>query len=154
MEKAIVSGLDQIAEEKIRKAMDAGEFDQLPGKGKPLQLEENPFEPAGWGVAFHLLKKNGFTLPWIEEGMEIERKRLLARRDLCKACQAADEGEVSPAEELFASRIQALNREILQYNLRVPGMVFQRGPLDLEKERAAALGEVFSPRAAESQLQE
>ncbi len=149
-----MSGLDQIAEEKIRKAMEAGEFDRLAGKGKPLKLEDNPYEAEGLGSAFRLLKNNGFTLPWIEEGMEIERKRLLAHRLLRSARRANAVGELDSADELFASRIELLNCEILQYNLRVPAMVFQRGTLDLDKERAAALGENPDARAAESQLQD
>lgn len=33
-----------IAERKIREAMAEGAFDNLKGKGHPLDLEENPFE--------------------------------------------------------------------------------------------------------------
>lgn len=134
--------------------MDAGEFDQLAGKGKPLKLTENPFEPEGWGPAFRMLKNNGYSLPWIEEGMEIERKRLLAHRLLRSACQGNLAEDCGSADALFAQRIELLNREILQYNLRVPGLVFQRGTLDLEKERAAALGGMPDPQSVNSQPQE
>ena len=134
-----MSGFDQIVEEKIREAMEAGKFEKLAGKGKPLNLEENPYEPDGWGMAFRLIRQNGFSLPWIEVGMEIENERLLAHRLLHSACRESGSEDCHNAHALFASRIETLNREIAQYNLRVPAEVFQRTLLDLENERAAAL---------------
>lgn len=150
----MVSGLGQIAEEKIRKAMEDGQFDRLRGQGKPLKLQENPFEPEGWRMAFHLIRQNGFSLPWIEVGMEIERERLAAHRLLRCACQELEPEARRQAEYHFAQQIEALNREINQYNLRVPAAVFQRGTLDLETERAAALCDRLSPPPAESLPQE
>ncbi len=146
-----MSGFDRIAEEKIRQAMQAGKFDQLAGKGKPLNLQENPYEPEGWGTAFRLLRQNGYSLPWIEVGMEIEHERIQAQRYLRNACQDSDDEVKRRAHELFASRIETLNREIVQYNLRVPAMVFQRRLLDLETERAAALKERFNSKVTQSQ---
>lgn len=138
----------RIAEEKIRRAIEAGEFDQLAGKGKPLNLEDNPFEPDGMGTVFRLLKNNDYTLPWIEEGMEIERKRLLAHRMLRYACQTGKSPEQHhQAQEVFAQQIESLNSEIIHYNLRVPGAVFQRNTLNIEAERAAALSK--NPPAAQ-----
>ncbi len=146
-----MSGFDRIAEEKIRQAMQAGKFDQLSGKGKPLNLQENPYEPEGWGTAFRLLRQNGYSLPWIEVGMEIEHERLQAHRTLRNACQDSDEEVKRRAYELFASRIETLNRDILRYNLRVPAIVFERRMLDLETERGAALNERLNSPAAQSQ---
>lgn len=149
-----MSGLDQIAEAKIQKAMDAGEFDRLAGKGKPLHLEDNPFEAEGWGAAFRLIRQNGYSLPWIEAGMEIEHERLLAHRLLRTAYRGSNPEARLKADEQFAERIAALNQAILNYNLRVPALVFQRHTLDLDQERAAALSNSLDSAAAESQPQE
>jgi hypothetical protein len=65
-------GSDRIVEEIIKKAMENGEFDNLVGKGKPLQLDENPNEPEDWRIAFHVLRNSGITLPWIETMREID----------------------------------------------------------------------------------
>jgi len=135
-----MSDFGRIAEEKIRKAMEAGEFDRLAGKGKPLRLEENPFEPEGMGSVYRLLKQNDYALPWMEEGLEIERKRLLAHRVLRGASLVESAPElVNQAQEEFSRQIESLNREIIHYNLRVPGALFQRRLLNVEAERTTAL---------------
>ena len=36
--------LKSITEKAISEAIEKGEFDDLPGKGKPIDLKENPFE--------------------------------------------------------------------------------------------------------------
>ncbi len=69
-------------EEQIRRAMQEGKFDDLPGQGKPLRLEENPFEDPDMRMANHLLRSAGFTLPWIEKKREIEALSGQARRSL------------------------------------------------------------------------
>jgi DnaJ family protein C protein 28 len=50
----------------IDEAISEGLFDNLPGKGKPLNLTTNPFSPET-ELAHQLLKANDFTLPWITE---------------------------------------------------------------------------------------
>ena len=60
-------------EEQLRKAMAEGKFDNLPGKGKPLHLdEEQPTCRPRLGAGYRMLKDSGFSLPWIETIREIE----------------------------------------------------------------------------------
>jgi len=76
---------ESIAERKIREAIEAGEFDNLPCKGKPIVLDRHPFEdPAQW-MAHHLLRVNGFAPPWIEEASEIDRVLTSLRADIAAA---------------------------------------------------------------------
>jgi len=37
-----------IAEDKIRAAMNAGQFDNLPGFGQPSELIDEPYDPLWW----------------------------------------------------------------------------------------------------------
>ncbi len=53
--------LDKIVEEAIRKAQERGEFDNLPGKGKPIDLSEYFETPEEVRVAQAVLKNAGFT---------------------------------------------------------------------------------------------
>ena len=61
-----MSDVPRNLDEQIRQAIARGDFDNLPGKGKPLDLSENPHEDPGWRMAYRILKENGYTLPWIE----------------------------------------------------------------------------------------
>ena len=58
-------------DEIIRQAQARGEFDNLPGAGQPLSLEEdNPWN-AEWASAFRLAKQHGAAPRWIELEKEI-----------------------------------------------------------------------------------
>src|SRR5574341_670165 len=85
------------AEEQIRRAMEEGKFDNLPGKGKPLRLEDNPLEDPEWRLAHHVLRSSGYTLPWIETRRELESEIQAARAALGRTWQwrlvALAEGE-------------------------------------------------------------
>jgi DnaJ homolog subfamily C member 28 len=121
---------DRLSEERIRAAMEEGKFDNLPGMGKPLNLDDNPYEAEDMRMANNLLRSNEFSPVWMEIGKEIERDVEIARsRYLALAANAEEQARIE-----FSVAIAALNRRILDYNLRVPATVFQRPILDLQKE--------------------
>ena len=73
-------------EEHLRKAMAEGKFDDLPGKGKPIHLDEtNPHADPEWELAYRMLKEGGFSLPWIETIREIETDIETARQEFQRA---------------------------------------------------------------------
>jgi DnaJ family protein C protein 28 len=133
-------------EEHIRQAMQEGKFDDLPGKGKPLELDENPYADPEWQLAFRILKEAGFTLPWIESLKEIETDVESARAALRQAWswrQQAEAANQPPdfihlewerAFHAFQDRLAALNKRIRDVNLEVPNPRFQRPLLDLARE--------------------
>ncbi|WP_046176198.1 DnaJ family domain-containing protein [Domibacillus indicus] len=51
----------RIAEEKIKKAMEEGLFDNLPGAGKPLPEDEFASLPPELRMAYRMMKNAGFT---------------------------------------------------------------------------------------------
>ena len=57
-------------EELIQEAQERGEFANLPGTGKPLELDDNPYA-GDKTMAYHILKSNGFAPPEIELANEI-----------------------------------------------------------------------------------
>ncbi|HEY7698968.1 MAG TPA: DnaJ family domain-containing protein [Vicinamibacteria bacterium] len=74
--------LERIAEERIREAMERGDFDDLPLSGKPLPLESNGFVPEDLRLAYKLLKNAGFLPREMELRKEIvSLKELLATVD-------------------------------------------------------------------------
>jgi DnaJ homologue, subfamily C, member 28, conserved domain len=42
------SGVELIAESRIRQAMEEGQFDNLPGLGKPIPDIDEPYDPLWW----------------------------------------------------------------------------------------------------------
>lgn len=65
-------------EHQIREAMKKGEFNNLPGKGKPLDLESYFKPPPHLRMAYHILKDSGY-LPY-EVTLRKEIEGLKARR--------------------------------------------------------------------------
>lgn len=78
--------LDQIAERRIVEAMERGEFDNLEGAGKPLQLDDDALVPPELRVAYRILKNAGF-LP--EE--VLIRREIQEVEDLLRRMRASDE---------------------------------------------------------------
>ncbi len=54
-------GLDRIAEERIREAIERGELDDLPGAGRPLALDDDSGVPEELRVAYRVLKNAGMA---------------------------------------------------------------------------------------------
>jgi hypothetical protein len=72
-----MSAFDPIIEAKITEAMRAGAFDQLPGAGKPLQLDDDALVPKDLRTAYRILKNAGFVPPEVEARREIGDLRRL-----------------------------------------------------------------------------
>ena len=59
------------AERRIRQAQQEGAFDNLPGKGKPLELEDDSAVPAELRMAYKVLRNAGYLPPELADGKEI-----------------------------------------------------------------------------------
>jgi len=129
-------------EEHIQKAQEAGEFDQLRGKGKPFtHLDTDPFE--------HLVQKQGVTPRWLEKEHEIRAKIEVARQAVKRTyewvMQTWGSGSVDrrfahdewhKAQHIFAQRLDEINQLIRALNLDLPEPLrhLQRFPLKLDDE--------------------
>ena len=140
-----MSDVPRNIDEQIRQAMQRGDFDDLPGKGKPLDLGENPHVDPGWRMAYRILKENGYSLPWIENRRSIEldfestlkslrqnwnwRQNANGQRSLMHA-----EKVWQQALQKFRDDVERLNKRIRNYNLEVPSDQFQRRQIDVHLE--------------------
>jgi hypothetical protein len=61
----------KIAEERIRRAIEEGEFDNLANAGKPLSLEDDTWIPEDLRLAYHVLKNADCLPPELELKKEI-----------------------------------------------------------------------------------
>lgn len=124
----------------IEEAVSPEKLKENPFKGKPIRLEENPYD-RGFGLAHRMLKNAGHTLPWIDAKREIiEEQRAIARaidehiewlelrvkrlsgispRERAKAEQNVRFGHRRFVEHVRA-RVAKLRQAIERYNLEVP----------------------------------
>ena len=125
---------------QIEEAMERGEFANLPGKGKPLKLDTNPFLTPQARMANRLLKENGFAPRWIELEKEIKREKaqlerilinLKARRERLativqryphrrEVIRRTFEQERARAMAQYSQKLENLNRKIQRVNLLMP----------------------------------
>ena len=67
-----VESWESFAEQHVRDAIARGEFDDLPGSGRPIDLgEDNPYE-GDMGPAYRLARNAGVAPGWVSIGQEIE----------------------------------------------------------------------------------
>ncbi len=95
--------LVKIAEQKIRKAIERGEFDNLGYQGKPLKLDDLSGVPEPLRMGYRLLKNAGVLPP--EMAL---KKEIVGLRDLLKACYDDEERR---------SLEHKLNERMLRYNM-------------------------------------
>ncbi|MGH9853648.1 MAG: DUF1992 domain-containing protein, partial [Blastocatellia bacterium] len=77
---------EKLAEEKIKEAIDNGEFDNLPGKGKPLDLESYFATPADLRLGYSVLKSAGCLPEEVALMKEIE-----SLKEKLAVCERDDE---------------------------------------------------------------
>ncbi|RAU41405.1 DUF1992 domain-containing protein [Pseudocitrobacter sp. RIT415] len=99
--------IDQWAERHIADAQRNGDFDNLPGQGKPLMLDDDSAVPEELRSGYRLLKNAGCLPPEVEQ-----RKEALALVDLLNGIHKEDE------------RYQELSRRLalMELKLRQVGM--------------------------------
>ena len=125
---------------QIEEAMERGEFSNLPGKGKPLKLETNPFLTPQARMTNRLLKENGFAPRWVELEKEIKQEKaqlekllvnLKSRRDRLativqqylhrhEAVRRSFEHERARGIARYNEKLENLNRKIQRVNLLMP----------------------------------
>ncbi|MBW2568737.1 MAG: DUF1992 domain-containing protein [Deltaproteobacteria bacterium] len=75
----MITGFEKIVEQRIQQAQKRGEFDNLPGSGKPLVFENNANISEELRLAYKILKNADFVPPEVELKKEINQtKKLLS----------------------------------------------------------------------------
>jgi len=134
--------------EQIREAEARGEFDNLPGVGKPLRLLDNVYA-GDKALGYHLLKSNGYAPQEIELAKEIrvERERIETRVAKIRhqghhlrsrrvppfpSEKRAFNAAVEKTAAEYERTLRELNRKILTLNLSTPALMHQT-PLPVEQ---------------------
>jgi hypothetical protein len=91
-----------LAEQKIKEAYENGEFDNLPGYGKPQDLNDLSHVPQELRAAYRLMKNAGFS----PEESAIKQE-IMTVESLIKSCDDEDQ------KQLIQNQ---LNEKMLRYN--------------------------------------
>lgn len=129
-----------LIEEQLEEARARGDFDNLPGKGKPLKIDDNP-HAGDKALAYSLLKNNNIAPPEIERGKEIDAElrraddlleTLRRRRDALNP----QRGTVSDRHayklvrdttaERYEETLRGVNSKILSLNIIAPAALHRR----------------------------
>jgi hypothetical protein len=127
----------------IREAMAAGEFDNLPGEGKPFVWQEGD-DDENW-LAHKLLKDNALAPDWIMQGKELDAKLVALARQARQALRAYEAAQASPdimarisgegawkqAQQTLTAATAKLNSEIVTWNLKAPAGIQHRPLIQL-----------------------
>ncbi|MGF6772064.1 hypothetical protein P3T18_004552 [Paraburkholderia sp. GAS199] len=118
--------LDALVEQRIAAAAARGEFDDLPGAGAPLPIEDDALVPQEVRVANRILKNAGFVPPAIEQ--------LHALRDLQAELNAV-------SDKATRCRLQA---RMLALDMALESL--RGGPLVLPREYCRRIAERLNER--------
>jgi hypothetical protein len=99
--------LDQWAERHIQDAQKKGDFENLPGSGEPLVLEDDSHIPEELRAGYRLLKNAGCLPPELEA-----RKEALALNDLLKGVRKDE-----PQYQEISRRLALLELKLRQAGL-------------------------------------
>ncbi|MCL4262292.1 MAG: DUF1992 domain-containing protein [Anaerolineae bacterium] len=139
---------NDLMEDIIQEGVEKGMFDNLPGKGKPLDLKSNHFE-AGQELAHSILKENDLPPAWIMERNQVLAETAELRAEIAR--KWAWHGErftavTTPNERdrltiswddtclKWITQIEKLNKRINTYNLKRPSANMELFKLNLEAE--------------------
>ena len=128
-----------LVEQRIQEGIEQGLFDNLPGAGKPLNLDEDAFVPEDMRMAFRLLRSNGLAPLWVEVNREIRDD--LDRLARFRAHVHAHWAVTNPIKQEhlrveYVGRIRSINEKILNYNILAPSSLVHIQALILDDELA------------------
>lgn len=142
-----------IAERKIAEAMEEGRFDDLPGKGQPLEIDPQWLVPPHLRIAATILHSAQILPEWAQTDREIVMAReaiaILRRRVAMEYSLRRDKPVFS---DWYSNILQSLlrlmhrvNDLILQYNISSPTSLHVHAPFAVEREIDAFLAEFPPP---------
>ncbi|XP_078618946.1 dnaJ homolog subfamily C member 28-like [Branchiostoma floridae x Branchiostoma japonicum] len=158
----IVQVIDRMVEDMIAESMANGEFDNLPGKGKPLNLQKseyNPYQDTTTHLINKILNDNGFKPQWVELEVEVRSRIKELRKKLDSKRGAFGPEPFSPQNQkkwntyldTFREDIAALNKRIDKYNMIVPIMAKQLGHIKPDREVAKVMEKFRAQEEQEKQ---
>ena len=141
-------------EEQVKEAQERGDFDNLAGRGKPLNLQGNPWA-GDWEMAYKAMSNAGYVPEWIERDKEIrqaihEAQRMLERHLTWDAEAVAELGRLPDKKRglkrqvilnarasvvrRYREKVALINSKIATFNLICPVPSMHRFKLRPDEE--------------------
>ncbi len=95
-------GLELIAEARIAEAARAGAFDNLPGAGRPLALDDDRMIPEESRMAYRILRNAGF----LPAELEARREAAMLRQLLAAATDDAERSRAAARLALLETTLE------------------------------------------------
>jgi DnaJ homolog subfamily C member 28 len=127
-----------LIDQHIAEAQRAGLFDNLPGSGKPLNLDDDSMVPEEDRVGHRMLKNAGLAPAWIELQKEIREQQASLERWVAQAQERWPRSGPREREQIrqeHSQKVNALNKLITTYNLNAPPVAGQIPLLQLWREQ-------------------
>ncbi|KAJ4851120.1 hypothetical protein Tsubulata_002427 [Turnera subulata] len=114
-----------VVEQRIWHSMEEGHFENLPGKGKPLNLTTNPHADPAEDTLYRILSKNGCAPEWVELNKEIRGEvsewRLALKKAWFKKCNGdGNDSDWTQGSQVLKMQLRDINNKVFRYNLIVP----------------------------------
>jgi hypothetical protein len=122
-----VDPLDQIIERRIAEAQSRGDFDDLPGAGQPLALDDDSLVPLELRAAYRLLRNAGY----VPEEVQLLRELGSVEQLIAQAVDESDRAAASARLRYLLDRLGADRRASMQWQADY----FQRVIARLEERR-------------------
>ena len=106
--------LDQIVERRIAEAALRGDFDDLPGAGRPLELDDDALVPPELRVAYRMLRNAGY----VPEEVRLLGEISSAERLLCQALAEEERAAATARLRLLLGRLGGARGLSLQTEAR------------------------------------
>jgi DnaJ family protein C protein 28 len=153
-----MSSTEELVENQIQKARERGDFDNLEGTGKPLDLSENPYEPPELRMVMRILKNSDFTPYWIQLGKDIDadsaklwqeveyfKKYSLVTLVNQKHTTATVDRLAKEKAQFYVEKRQQfekMKKKILDYNLHCPTFRLGRANIEVDDEMSKVIATI------------
>lgn len=121
-------------EDRIQKAISTGAFDNLPGKGKPLKIEQQTFVEPTMRLAYRLLRNAGMTPAWLEKQKDLRCEIEQVRTDLRRSVAHANVHQLQALRSDFWDECERINKTIRMVNLEAPAASLHLMAVNPERE--------------------
>lgn len=132
---AYLFAIQRLVEERVARAREEGLFDNLPGKGKPLDLSRDRNVPPHLRASFIILRNSGVLPPELQLRKEIQSLKELLR-------QTTDEEETAALAREINDKVTAFN---IMTGLSISG--------EMEQVYADKVADRLSSRRAKLELE-